>query len=413
MAHVMLCILQKVFYSQGDLFMNSKQHSRISKLLAVSGILTVSLLSHTAYADKGLVETLTQTNLNETALLKSAGVEIGGWADGGVSYNAHNPADNNNTPVTFNDRHGEFHLNQLNLFVKRGITEGDKWDFGFRVDFMGGTDTRFTQATGLDDKIINPNDSRFYDVAIPQFYVQAYAPILKGITMTAGHFYTLIGKEVVTSPDNFFYSHAYTMQYGEPFTHTGVTFSTPLTDNFKLTAGAVMGWDNFKRNSGIWSFLGGLNWTSDSKATSVAITGIHGEIDKNRPGDDRWLYSLVIDHDVIEGLHYTLQHDHGHETVHGGQNAEWYGVNQYLTYKLNDQVGLGLRGEWFRDDDGVRTGVAGNYYAVSAGVNWNPLSWLKVRPEMRYDWFKGQNSVYNGGQHKDQFMLATDFVVTF
>ena len=37
-----------------------------------------------------------------------------------------------------------------------------------------------------------------------------------------GHFYTPIGYEVVPANGNFFYTHAYTMQYGEPFTHTGV-----------------------------------------------------------------------------------------------------------------------------------------------------------------------------------------------
>jgi len=353
-------------------------------------------------------------NPNDAPFMKQLGLKIGGWASGGITHNTESPVDNNNTPVTFNDRHGEFHLNQMNLFIKRDITEGDNWDIGFRADFMGGTDTRFTQATGLDDKIINPTSSRFYDVAIPQFYVQAYAPVLNGITMTAGHFYTLIGKEVVTSPDNFFYSHAYTMQYGEPFTHTGVTFSTPLMKNLKLTAGAVLGWDNFKRNSDVWNFLGGLNWSSESGDTSVAVTGSYGEVTKNRPGDDRWLYSIVIDHNITENLHYTLQHDHGHETFKGGQNAEWYGVNQYLTYKVNEKIGFGLRGEWFRDDDGARIGTAGNFHEVSGGVNLTPVGWLKIRPEIRYDWYNGsQVGVYNQNQFRNQFLLATDFVVTF
>jgi hypothetical protein len=33
-----------------------------------------------------------------------------------------------------------------------------------------------------------------------------YAPIGNGVTIKAGHFYTIIGNEAVTSPDNFFYS---------------------------------------------------------------------------------------------------------------------------------------------------------------------------------------------------------------
>jgi hypothetical protein len=56
---------------------------------------------------------------------------------------------------------------------------------------------------------------------MPQAYVETNLPIGKGLSVKVGHFYTLLGYEVVTAPDNFFYSHSYSMQYGEPFTHWG------------------------------------------------------------------------------------------------------------------------------------------------------------------------------------------------
>jgi len=46
------------------------------------------------------------------------------------------------------------------------------------------------------------------------------------------------------------------MQYAEPFTHTGVLFSYPLTGNVTLTAGAVNGWDNWDMNPERFSGLG-------------------------------------------------------------------------------------------------------------------------------------------------------------
>lgn len=39
---------------------------------------------------------------------------------------------------------------------------------------------------------------------------------------SVGHFYTIVGYEVVPAPDNFFYSRAYSRFNSEPFTHTGV-----------------------------------------------------------------------------------------------------------------------------------------------------------------------------------------------
>jgi hypothetical protein len=144
-------------------------------------------------------------------------------------------------------------------------------DIGGRMDFMYGTDARFTQASGWDDKW-NAGSSGYYDIAMPQLYVEIFAPIGNGITAKLGHFYTTIGNEVVPSNGNFFYSHAYTMQYGEPFTHTGALFSYDIDDNFSINGGAVIGWDNMTENAGAWSFLGGGSWTSDGNwSISIAI----------------------------------------------------------------------------------------------------------------------------------------------
>ena len=66
--------------------------------------------------------------------------------------------------------------------------------------------------------IKNGFDHGIYAWALPQ----AYAELADcDVSVKLGHFYTPVGYEVVTSPDNFFYSHAFTMYNSEPFTHTG------------------------------------------------------------------------------------------------------------------------------------------------------------------------------------------------
>jgi hypothetical protein len=86
---------------------------------------------------------------------------------------------------------------------------------------MYGIDANNTQAFGN-----NPGRWDFsgqfqhgeYGWALPQLYLEvAYYDL----SVKAGHFYTFIGYEVVPAPDNFFYSHAFTMNNSEPFTHTG------------------------------------------------------------------------------------------------------------------------------------------------------------------------------------------------
>jgi len=391
------------------------------KMFFKRSLLSTAILaaSFQASADAGMVESLSDFNVNETSFMKRAGLEVGLWASGGVTGNSNGKT---NAPVLFNDRVNEFTLDQLNFYIERAVdTEGDSWDIGGRMDFMYGTDARFTQASGWDDKW-NAGSSGYYDIAMPQLYVEVFAPIGNGITAKLGHFYTSIGNEVVTAPDNFFYSHAYTMLYAEPFTHTGATFSYDIDDNFSVNAGAVMGWDNMTDNAGAWSFIGGGSWTSDDQASSVTVQLISGDgddgIDYNNDGEgdgnlgNRTMYSLVATHDFTDKLHYLFQHDFGTQEDMNGNGVNWFGVNQYVTYDINDELAIGVRAEWFNDVDSARVSNMGaNYFAASIGVNYSPLPWFKVRPEIRYDW--ADENVFNGGVDHDQVAIAMDMILTF
>lgn len=385
---------------------------------------SVFLSSSMAQAnDKGMVESLTDFNINETAPLKDLGVSVGGWVSGGVAGNPDDPRDGFNGPITFGDRSNEFNMNQLYGYIEKAVdTEAGKWDFGFRADVLYGTDSRFTTQANFDDSLILDSESRLYKLAFPQVYAELFAPIGNGITAKIGHFYTIIGNEVVTAPDNFFYSHAYTMQYGEPFTHTGVLFSYPVNNNISLTGGVVTGWDSFFQEPP--NFLGGVSYSTDDEKTSVAFSVITGDVgDRPTPEHHRTMYSIVVNHDIADNLHYTLQHDLGIEEQFTGQDsAKWYGVNQYLTFDLNDEVSTGLRFEWFRDEDGARVGAIGtgntfpggqnHYFALTAGVNYSPVSWFKVRPEVRYDWATN-GTPYDNASDDDQVLISADAIITF
>ncbi|MDF1584620.1 MAG: porin [Methyloprofundus sp.] len=381
------------------------------KMFFKRSLLSTAILaaSFQASADAGMIESLTDFNINETAFLKDAGIEVGMWASAGVTGNSNG---NTNAPVLFNDRVNEFMFNELNFYIERAVnTEGDSWDVGGRMDFMYGTDARFTQASGWDNKWNKHNKGGYYDIAMPQLYVEVFAPIGNGITAKLGHFYTSIGNEVVTAPDNFFYSHAYTMLYAEPFTHTGATFSYNIDNNFSVNAGAVIGWDNMTENAGAWSFLGGGSWTSDDQASSVTVQLISGEADDTEKSN-RTMYSLVATHDFTDKLHYLFQHDFGTQQDVNGNGVNWFGVNQYVTYDINDEVAIGVRAEWFNDVDSARvSNIGANYFAASIGVNYSPISWFKVRPEIRYDW--ADENVFNGGVDHDQVAIAMDMIVTF
>lgn len=432
---------------------------------AASGALSITIGTTNAYAS-GLVKELEGT-------LDHYGFVVGGWANGGVTYNGNEPDNNFNGPVTFGDRASEFQLNQLNMYIQRAVaTEGSSWDFGGRFDIMYGTDSIFTQAYGVpsfdvntaqplqrstwDLDFLGSNSNRFYDFALPQAYLETYIPVGKGLNLKAGHFYTPIGYESVPAPDNFFYTHAYTMQYGEPFTHTGLLGNYTIDDNWAvmgglLTGSATGGWDGgWDKQLGNWSGIAGTTWTSNDKDTSLNIAGTYGATSETN--NSTWaMYSVVLKHNINTKTHLVLQHDHGfadntynYTTLTANAvDAEWYGINSHLYYDVSDTVVAGLRAEWFRDQNGLRVcspgrvgaatdnqgvsyAAAGNflstcapatYYQITAGVTWKPYSWLRLRPNVRYDWVEdshGYTPFLNGGKPTtDQILFSTDFTVTF
>ena len=149
-----------------------------------------------------------------------------------------------------------------------------------------------------------------------------------------GHFYTLIGYEVVPAPKNFFYSHSYTMNYGEPFTHTGVVATYAASDDVKLHAGWVAGWDTgFENPNDASQFLGGISMPiCDNISFAWMMTGG----DNGTGAGDLYMNSFVLDFTLTQKLHYIFQHDLGMITNQPGVNSQWYGINQYLLYSLSD-----------------------------------------------------------------------------
>jgi len=399
-------------------------------------------------------------NPNDASFMKEHNLTFGGWIETSIGANMNgNNSDGFNGPVTFNDRTGELQMNQLYLYFEKAVNvNSDSFDIGGRFDFMYGTDAIFTQAYGNAgvnrgnwDLHLTGRNERFYSIALPQAYVEMNLPVGNGLDVKIGHFYTIIGYEVVTAPDNFFITKPYTMQYGEPFTHTGVLFNYEFTPNWNLAAGAVTGsntggWDgNFDRGLGNWAFLGGVTWTSDDANTSLAVTSTAGEVAENNSGG--WnMYSVVLQHNFMEDLHYIIQHDQGWADNVGALspngNASWYGINQYLLYDINDKLSAGLRAEWFRDQNGYRvngpgrcflgssnigtnypcpTGAyangdyqvaANSYYEITAGLNYKPAPWLMLRPNIRYD-FTGNAPAFDNGNGRNQLLLTADMVISF
>ncbi len=344
-----------------------------------------------------------------------SGVKVGGWISAGGYANAHGNADNG--PLGFNNVGDGFTLNQLWGFIdKSADTGGCGWAFGGRVDYVFGVDGRDTQAYGGNNWDNGWNSARDYGSAIPQLYAEVG---YNDWVVKAGHFYTSIGHEVVQAPDNFFYSHAYTMYYGEPFTHTGALATYNGFENWTFHGGWSAGWDTgFENPDDASMFLGGASY---SLCDDVTLSYMLSAGDFGNTAGNLYMHSLVMELALLDNFTWIIQNDLGIQDDIPGANVDprWGGVNQYLIYEINDCWSMGGRFEWFNDRNGTRvTGSpAGNYYNVTVGVNWKPHANLIFRPELRADWFGGQAAVgnlpYDGGTEDNQLSGGFDVIFTF
>jgi hypothetical protein len=383
--------------------------------LSICGLLAITCpVSADDAAPTGLISEYTVKDATTWAGLKDSGWTIGGWGTAGINYNTDDQHDSSNGPMNMTDRNGELNLYQLDLFIEKAINKGTSWDVGGRLDYMFGTDTRYTQAAGTwDTKIMNPNS--YYNMAVPQAYVEVFTPIGNGLSTKIGHFYTIIGYESVPSALNFFSSHTYSFK-SSPFTTTGALLNYTVNDQWNVNLGAVKGMDNFDLNPGAWAQMSGINWANADTGTSLSFSIMQGNGYQNMPNNDLEYYSVIFQQQLGK-WHYVLQHDRGtinHAVNNNQTTAAWYSVVNYLTYQLDDVWGLGLRGEWFRDQSGFRYSAGeASYYDVTAGVNWKPKAWLVVRPEVRYDWAQAQSAPFDAGKQFNQVVMGIDAVIQF
>ena len=349
--------------------------------------------------------------LPQTCYMQCHDITVGGWMSAGVLANSRGNRDNG--PLGFNDRN-EFNLHQLWGYINKEANADELgWDWGGRIDYVFGVDGPDTQAFGDEDWDFGLDTSDTYGSAIPQMYgTLAWGDW----ELKAGHFYTLIGYEVVQAPENFFYSHSYTMIYGEPFTHTGALLSRKVGDRFTVHAGWTNGWDcGWRDRDSASMFLGGISTQISDRAslTWAVTTGRFGDGSYANDGE-LYMNSVVFEWNLTDRFTYILQHDLGINYALAGNDTEWYGINQYFLYQLNKCWATGMRFEWFRDDDGARVvaGNPGDYYELTAGLNWKPHANLTIRPELRYDWFEGTGRPYPGNR-LNQFTGGFDVIATF
>lgn len=333
-------------------------------------------------------------SLSDSMLGDDLGIKIGGWTQWGYHSESNG---------LLNNHDSRFNNHQTWLYIEKTADGSEGWDWGFRLGTVYGVDAQDTQAFGEpapQDHWDNPWDHGIYGWALPQVYVEVANGDWK---VMGGHFYTLIGHEVVPATGNFFYSHSYTWFNSEPFTHTGVVATYTGVEKLKVYAGWTAGWDtgfdHFSDgdNSKGSNFLGGFDYALSDNVSFLYITtfgdfGVRGE---------GYSHSFMVTAKLDEKWEYILHSDlvSTNTRVFNDQIS----LVNYLQYTFNDCWAAGARIEWWKTD-------GNSQYDVTFGVNYRPHANLVLRPEIRHDWNPGDRNIVG----KDNFTtFGIDAILTF
>jgi hypothetical protein len=354
----------------------------------------------------GLLGATGLEGLSLAALLgaEGTGLDIGGWTEGVYMDNNVPLSQSYNDLRSFDDVPDHFHNGQTWFYIGQVADGSSGLGLGGRIDVLYGTDAQKTQAfgnprangaggqrgTGTFDASLDHGE---YGWAIPQ----AYGEIASGdLSVKVGHFFTPLGYEVIPVTGNFFRSHSYTMFNSEPFTHTGALATYTGFESLTLYGGWSAGWDTgFDQLNGGSNAIGGFTaqLADDVAFTYLSTYGNFGLIDNG--GDNSYSHAMVLTVGLTDNLQYIAQSDNLRTD---NTHTDSYGLNQYLIYKFNDVVSAGGRAEWWKAD-----GIS--YNQVTGGFNFQLLSNLVIRPEIRQDWSPAGNI--------DEDTALVDAILTF
>lgn len=371
--------------------------------------------------------------------------------------NPSGPSDGLNFGRLFDDHANQFQLNQTLFTANKPLDpKNSDYQWGFKAQFMVGSDARYTQFLGELNRV-DPNNRIQLDVV--EANVLAHVPWLTdgGMDWKIGQYPTPLGYETIDPSTNPFYSHSYIFNFGLPFKHTGALAVTHVNDVLDIYAGVDTGTNTtfgpLGDNNGAIGGIGGFNLTLlGGNLTILALTHFGPEqatrllspIGVNANGQWRTYNDLVVTWKASDALTLVTEANlirDAYGTV--GKPVNGMGLAQYASYTLNDTLTLNGRAEYWRDDNnffvasyssnngailvqqgfpttGVHAAPGSNttYGEMTIGVTWKPalpepVTGLLIRPEVRWDHAFTNNHPFNAQKDNNAVTLGVDAVLTF
>ena len=237
--------------------------------------------------------------------------------------------------------------------------EGEK--VGFVADLVFGP-------RGTDAIFASPMYSATGNI-VNQLY--AYWNVSESVTLTLGNFNTFLGYEVISPVPNFNYSTSYLFSYG-PFSHTGLKADFALGEDISLMLGVFNDTDLTEFNA-TGDYAVGAQLGFSGQYVNVLYDPSFFEVDFTGGFDVSDDFFLGIN-----AAYLSLEDDAG----------GFLGAALYPQYTVSDAFAIGLRGEYFAEDENfgaIGTGVADSSVFAATLTGSYTIDDLIIKPEIRLD----------------------------
>jgi len=336
--------------------------------------------------------------------IKESRIKFYGWANAAVNFSN---ATNSNMPTSYWIVPNSLQLDQVVGRLERQVdsVQQDHIDVGFRSTILYGTDYRYMTAGGwFSYQLLKQNNLYGFDPT--EQYVDVYIPgLAQGLIVRVGRWIACPNIETQFAPDNYMGSHSILFTF-DTYTQTGIMLTLMLNQYWTVQACIHAGTDMAPWYPGAEATgMFGIRWVSHSNNDSIYLV-------LNSINDGQFRYftdpstGTLVGHDnfnyvVGTEAYYMWQFNAplggtpstGPTQPFGGGGgigatipgtSRDYGVVNYAMYHLTKKAFFTVRNEWWRDEQGERTGVPTNYSSHSMGITYNMSSVFQVRPEIGY-----------------------------
>jgi hypothetical protein len=343
-------------------------------------------------------------------------IRVYGWINASANLSS---AHNSNTPDSYWIYANQVELDQFLFRVERQVdtVQQDHIDIGFRSSALFGMDYRYMTAGGwwpAEGQSLRHNF--LYGLDFTEQYIDVYFPgIAKGMVVRVGRWIACPDIETQFAPDNYLGSHSILFTF-DTYTQTGLWFTFMLNDQWTVQAGLNAGNDMapwYRGATPCGTF--GVRWVSKDNCDSVyfVLNQINNaqfrrfQLDGQPAGHDNFNYPVITWQHKFNDKLVTKQEAYfmwQNDTVLGGTvsigntkryggggigadlpgTSLAYGTVNYTMLVTSKKDFITLRNEWWRDEDGMRSGFAGTYTSHTIGWSHNFTQSLQMRPEVGY-----------------------------